>query len=88
MHLDTLTAISPIDGRYARKTESLRPVFSEYGLLRHRLLIEIRWLQTLSRCDDIAEVKPFDAATNALLDNIPYNYNNRVSSAHHPYGSK
>ena len=70
MHLDSLTAISPIDGRYARKTECLRPVFSEYGLLRHRLLIEIRWLQTLSSCDDIAEVKTFDDASNSLLESI------------------
>ena len=70
MHLDSLTAISPIDGRYARKTEILRTLFSEYGLLRHRLLIEVRWLQTLSNCDDITEVAQFDAATNSLLDNI------------------
>ena len=70
MHLDSLTAISPIDGRYARKTEILRPIFSEYGLLRHRLLIEVRWLQALSSCDDIEEIAQFDATTNSLLENI------------------
>ena len=44
MHLDSLTAISPIDGRYGAKTAALRPIFSEYGLIYHRLLVEVRWL--------------------------------------------
>ncbi len=70
MQLDSLTAISPIDGRYAAKTAGLRPVFSEYGLIYHRLLVEIRWLQTLSRSPDIGEVHEFSAAANALLDTI------------------
>lgn len=47
MHLSTLTALSPLDGRYANKTEALRPLFSEYGLMRYRVLVEIRWLQML-----------------------------------------
>jgi len=74
MQLDTLTAISPIDGRYAAKTASLRPVFSEYGLIYHRLMVEVRWLQTLSRTADISEVPEFSAAANALLDSIVQNF--------------
>ena len=74
MQLDSLTAISPIDGRYAAKTASLRPVFSEYGLIYHRLMVEVRWLQTLSRTADISEVPQFSAAANAWLDSIVQNF--------------
>ncbi len=48
MELSSLTAISPIDGRYGNKTADLRPIFSEYGLIRHRLHVEVRWLQALA----------------------------------------
>jgi len=74
MQLDSLTAISPIDGRYAAKTAGLRPVFSEYGLIYHRLMVEVRWLQTLSRTADISEVPEFSATANALLDSIVQNF--------------
>ncbi len=74
MHLDSLTAISPIDGRYAAKTESLRGIFSEYGLIYHRLIVEIRWLQTLSRTADIDEVPEFSEAANTLLESIIENF--------------
>jgi adenylosuccinate lyase len=74
MQLDSLTAISPIDGRYAAKTASLRPLFSEYGLIYHRLMVEVRWLQTLSRTTDISEVPEFSAAANTLLDSIVQNF--------------
>ncbi len=70
MQLDTLLAISPIDGRYATKTATLRELFSEFGLIRHRLLIEVRWLQTLSAADAIAEVPTFSEAASARLDAI------------------
>ena len=70
MHLDSLTAISPIDGRYAAKTAGLRPIFSEYGLIYHRLLVEVRWLQALSANDAIAEVPQFSSAANELLESI------------------
>jgi adenylosuccinate lyase len=70
MQLDSLTAISPIDGRYAAKTANLRPIFSEYGLIYHRLLVEVRWLQSLSASPDITEVTEFSAEANALLDAI------------------
>jgi adenylosuccinate lyase len=74
MQLDSLTAISPIDGRYAAKTESLRAIFSEYGLIRHRLLVEVRWLQNLSRNADISEVPEFSTTANALLDSVIQNF--------------
>ncbi|MDH3221322.1 MAG: adenylosuccinate lyase [Gammaproteobacteria bacterium] len=70
MQLDSLTAISPIDGRYAAKTAGLRPIFSEFGLIYHRLLVEVRWLQALAAAPDIAEVPEFSAAANVLLDSI------------------
>ena len=70
MHLSTLTAISPIDGRYGSKTEAYRPIFSEYGLISQRVKVEVRWLQALSRHPQIAEVPGFSAEANALLDRI------------------
>src|SRR5690554_2961494 len=70
MNLSSLTAISPIDGRYGDKTQALRPIFSEYGLIRARVEVEIRWLQQLSRHPEISEVPEFDDATNAFLDSI------------------
>ncbi len=74
MQLDSLTAISPIDGRYAAKTAALRPIFSEYGLIYHRLLVEVRWLQSLSGSADIDEVAEFSSAANALLDAVVANF--------------
>jgi adenylosuccinate lyase len=70
MQLDSLTAISPIDGRYASKTMGLRPIFSEYGLIYHRLLVEVRWLQALSASVDITEVPEFSPAATELLESI------------------
>ncbi|POZ53817.1 adenylosuccinate lyase [Methylovulum psychrotolerans] len=66
----SLTAISPIDGRYADKVEKLRPVFSEYGLIRYRVEVEVRWLQALAQHPLIIEVSPFSEAANQLLDDI------------------
>jgi adenylosuccinate lyase len=74
MQLDSLTAISPIDGRYAVKTASLRAIFSEYGLIYHRLTVEVRWLQQLSRNADINEVPEFSAEATALLESIVENF--------------
>ena len=65
-----LTAISPIDGRYANKVEKLRPVFSEYGLIRFRVLVEVRWLQALAKHPLIAEVNPFSSVATKLLNDI------------------
>jgi len=66
----TLTAISPIDGRYADKVNALRPIFSEYGLIRFRVQVEIRWLQALAKHPLITEVAPFSDSANRLLDAI------------------
>ena len=70
MNFSALTAISPIDGRYGSKTQALRGIFSEYGLIRARVMVEIRWLQKLADHPQITEVPPFSAGANALLNAI------------------
>ena len=70
MDLSPLTAISPLDGRYAGKTETLRAIFSEYGLLRRRVLVEVRWLQCLASRPEVAEVPPFSAEAQSFLDDL------------------
>lgn len=70
MELSALTAISPVDGRYASKTSALRPIFSEYGLIRYRVIVEIRWLQALAQEAGIPEVPAFSAQANSLLDEL------------------
>ncbi|NOZ53398.1 MAG: adenylosuccinate lyase [Gammaproteobacteria bacterium] len=70
MELNSLTAISPIDGRYAVQCEELRAIFSEYGLIRNRVLVEVRWLQMLSCHPHIAEVPALSQAAEAALDKI------------------
>lgn len=75
MELDSLTAISPVDGRYASKTNELRPIFSEFGLIRYRVLVEVRWLQALAASEGISEVKPFSKHANNLLNELVTNFN-------------
>ncbi len=70
MELSPLTAVSPLDGRYAAKSEALRPIFSEFGLIRHRVLIEVRWLQALAAAPQISEVPPLSGHANNLLNNL------------------
>ncbi len=70
MELSQLTAISPVDGRYAGKSVELRSIFSEYGLLKYRVEVEVRWLQMLSTNPQIEEVPAFTDTSNALLDKI------------------
>ncbi len=70
MDLNSLSAISPIDGRYGSKSDNLRPFFSEFGLIRHRVLVEVRWLQMLAANVDIKEVPALSDAASRLLDNI------------------
>ena len=72
--LSALTAISPIDGRYGSKTKQLRDIFSEYGLIRFRVLVEVRWLQQLSQHAQVAEVKAFSDKANTLLNNLVDNF--------------
>lgn len=70
LELSTLTAVSPVDGRYAARAADLRPIFSEFGLIRHRVEVEVRWFQALSRHPGITEVPAFSDAANARLDAI------------------
>ncbi|MGQ9660529.1 MAG: adenylosuccinate lyase [Thermochromatium sp.] len=70
MPLSPLTALSPVDGRYADRTANLRALFSEYGLIRHRVLVEVRWLQTLANHPHIHEIPPFSDSANQLLERI------------------
>lgn len=74
MDLSQLTAISPVDGRYGSKTEALRPIFSEFGLIRYRVLVEIRWLQHLANEKAISEVPAFSDEAQKLLNNITDNF--------------
>ena len=70
MDLSALTAVSPIDGRYGTKTAALRDIFSEFGLIKRRVLVEIRWLQRLAAHEKISEVPVLSAAANRLLESI------------------
>lgn len=74
MELSALTAVSPVDGRYGSKTISLRSIFSEYGLLKYRTVVEVRWLQKLAATQSIAEVAALSAEANQFLDNIAANF--------------
>ena len=69
MPLTTLSALSPLDGRYASKTDKLRPILSEAGFMHHRVKVEIAWLKALAQAG-FAEIKPFSAASTALLDKL------------------
>ncbi|HEY8887261.1 MAG TPA: lyase family protein, partial [Gallionella sp.] len=72
--LTKLTALSPLDGRYHGKVDALRAYFSEFGLIRFRVRIEIEWLKALSAHADIPEIAPFSAATVAQLDALSANF--------------
>jgi adenylosuccinate lyase len=70
MQLSSLTAISPVDGRYGSKVTALRNIFSEFGLTKYRVTVEVRWLQKLAATAEIKEVPSFSDEANALLDSI------------------
>ena len=70
MNLSSLSAISPIDGRYAEKTVGLRAIFSEYGLMRYRVIAEVRWLIQLGSHSQIPEVPALSATARERLDQI------------------
>lgn len=74
MELTSLTALSPIDGRYQDKATALRPIFSEFGLLKYRVTVEVRWLQKLASHPQISEVPPLSAEATAYLDQIVANF--------------
>jgi len=74
MSLTPLSAISPVDGRYHSKTSALQPYFSEFGLIRYRVIVEVRWLQQLAANPGITEVPSLSASANAFLEDLIQNF--------------
>jgi adenylosuccinate lyase len=74
MNFDTLTAISPVDGRYFDKTKPLSEVFSEFGLIKYRVLVEVEWLKALANNKSISEIPIFSDKAIKLLDGITTNF--------------
>ena len=70
MNLQPITALSPLDGRYESKVSALREHFSEFGLIRNRVKVEVEWLKALAAAPELAEIAPFSAATVAELDAV------------------
>ncbi|MBT8073196.1 MAG: adenylosuccinate lyase, partial [Xanthomonadales bacterium] len=70
MQLSSLTAVSSVDGRYAGRTVNLREIFSEYGLIRYRIIVEIRWFQALAASADIPQVATLSDTANEYLDGL------------------
>ena len=68
--INPLSALSPLDGRYAATTDPLRPIFSEYGLMKARVRVELEWLKALAAEPKIGEVAPFSATTLAEIDSV------------------
>ncbi len=75
MDLSTLTAVTPIDGRYGSKTNSLRSAFSEYGLIKYRVFVEVRWLQFLADHTEITELPSLSQASQQFLEQLLNNFN-------------
>lgn len=74
MTLTSLNAISPVDGRYGSKTTKLRDIFSEYGLIKYRILVEVRWLQKLAAHPHITEINNLSPEANLFLENLLANF--------------
>lgn len=74
MELSELTAVSPVDGRYGGKTQALRGIFSEYGLVKYRVIVEVRWLLRLAEHKGIPELGPFSQEAIDLLEGIVSNF--------------
>ncbi|CAL5229324.1 g12630 [Coccomyxa viridis] len=70
LELTELTAVGPLDGRYGSKVAGLRDIFSEYGLIKRRVLVEVRWLQQLAAIPQVEEVPAFSSSTDQVLDDI------------------
>lgn len=70
MEKRTLMALSPLDGRYQQKVKNLRSIFSEYGLIKFRVLVEVRWLETLAAMKNVNEVPALNAKAKAFLDQL------------------
>jgi len=74
MQLSSLTAVSSVDGRYAGRTAGLREIFSEYGLIRYRVIVEIRWFQALAACQDIPQLSALSESADTYLENLLDNF--------------
>ena len=74
MTVSPLMAISPLEGRYRDKLQELRPIFSEYGLMKFRVLVEVRWLQLLTECGELPELSPLSPHTQSVLNGIVENF--------------
>jgi len=74
LELSATTALTPLDGRYGNKVAALRPIFSEFGLIKYRSLVEVKWLQALADESNIAEVPAFSDDTKKQLDAIIENF--------------
>jgi len=70
MELSSLSAVSSVDGRYARHTAGLRKIFSEYGLIRYRVIVEVRWFQALAACEDFPQVPTLSDSADAYLEGL------------------
>ncbi|MDH3546000.1 MAG: adenylosuccinate lyase, partial [Gammaproteobacteria bacterium] len=81
MKVSTLRALSPTDGRYADKVRELRDIFSEYGLMRFRVLVEVRWLQCLADQPQITELEPLSTVMKDVLNNVVDDFS--LDSAEH-----
>ncbi|MDP1659208.1 MAG: adenylosuccinate lyase [Methylotenera sp.] len=80
MSLTTLNALSPLDGRYQTKLDSLRPYFSEYALIKHRAWVEVEWLKALSSAKDLLEITPFSTETIKELNDAIANFSEADAS--------
>ena len=80
MQLSSLTAVSPIDGRYGSKTDSLRGIFSDYGVIKFRVKVEIEWLKALAAHPGIPEVPAFGEAQLAILNGITDNFDETAAT--------
>jgi len=78
--MTALTALSPLDGRYSRHTEALRPIFSEAGLIRRRVMVELRWLEALAADPDIPEVPNFSPDAIRFLRELSGNFDNTAAA--------
>ncbi|WII90964.1 adenylosuccinate lyase [Kingella negevensis] len=73
--INPIFALSPLDGRYAKSAEDLRPIFSEYGLMKARVRVELEWLKALAAEPKIAEVPAFSGSTIAEIDSVIQSFN-------------
>ncbi len=79
--MNTLTALSPVDGRYAAKCDALRPWLSEFGLIKARVIVEVRWLEALAAEPGIVELEPFSSDAKSYLQGIIDNFSEADAEA-------